>query len=48
MRKLNQLLSIRYEDSGKNISPAKAQRSKALPRFGGFIWVFAPLRENGF
>jgi hypothetical protein len=40
MRKLNQLLSIRYEDSGKNISPAKAQRRKA-PRFGG---LFASLR----
>jgi hypothetical protein len=46
MRKLNQLLSMRYEDSGKNISPAKAQRRKA-PRFGGFVCVFA-LCARGF
>jgi hypothetical protein len=29
-----------------NISRAKAQRRKALPRFHGFLCVFAPLRES--
>ena len=45
MRKLNQLLAMRYEDSGKNISPAKAQRRKA-PRFGGFVLRLGALRER--
>jgi hypothetical protein len=30
----------------KNITHAKAQRRKALPRFQGFLCAFAPLREN--
>jgi hypothetical protein len=29
-------------------SRAKAQSRKALPRFKGFLWAFAPLRENVF
>jgi hypothetical protein len=28
------------------ISHAKAQRRKALPRFNGFLCAFAPLRGN--
>jgi hypothetical protein len=30
----------------KNITHAKAQRRKALPRFQGFLCAFAPLREK--
>jgi hypothetical protein len=32
----------------EKISPAKAQRRKALPRFLGFLCAFAPWREKCF
>ena len=45
-KNLSHLYVERRVAKSTTISRAKAQRRKALPRFRGFLCVFAPLRER--